>query len=127
MQYESPTALTGYQCPAQGAVVLSNIPSSNSASLSKAFRPINTAQSFQLLDTSTSTGCSGNQPQHRQVTWGKDNAAARVVLPIPTSASVCSMQTMAWLPAFGIFDVCADVDDCSCTRGDVQTPQHSLQ
>ena len=32
------------------------------------------------------------------------------------------VQTMVWLPVFGIFNVRTDVDACDCTRGAVQTP-----
>jgi len=35
--------------------------------------------------------------------------------------SVCAVfscvRTMVWLPVFGIFNVCTDVDACDCTRG----------
>ena len=34
--------------------------------------------------------------------------------------SVCvvfTCETMVWLPIFGIFNVCSDVDACDCTRG----------
>ena len=27
------------------------------------------------------------------------------------------VQTMVWLPAFGIFHFCTDVDRCDCTQG----------
>ena len=35
--------------------------------------------------------------------------------------SVCAVflfvQTMVWLPVFGIFNVCTNVESCDCTRG----------
>ena len=55
---------------------------------------------------------------------GKAREAARAALSIPTS--VCSVQTVAWLPVFGIFNLHADVDACDCTIRVLQTPEESL-
>ena len=48
----------------------------------------------------------------------KRTAATRAALPFPTS--VCSIslcvQTVVWLPGFGVFNVQTDVDACDCTQ-----------
>ena len=36
---------------------------------------------------------------------------------LPVCAVFSCVQTMVWLPMFGILNVCKDVDACDCTRG----------
>ena len=49
---------------------------------------------------------------------GKAIAAASAALPIPNSRAAFScVQTKAWLPMLGIFNVRTDINTCDCTRG----------
>ena len=49
---------------------------------------------------------------------GKATAAARAVLPIPTSKCIfLCVQTVVCLPVFGILNMHSDVDACNCTQG----------
>ena len=51
---------------------------------------------------------------------GKATSATGAMLPFPTSA-VCAafpcVQTMEYLPAYGIFNMLTDVSACNCTQG----------
>ena len=46
-----------------------------------------------------------------------NSAAARAVISISTIAVFLCVQTMVWLPVFGIVNMCMDVDACTCTLG----------
>ena len=57
---------------------------------------------------------------------GEAAAAARAALPIATSAcSIFVCQTVAWLPVFGIFNMCADADDATAGGGCTKTTRES--
>ena len=49
---------------------------------------------------------------------GKATAATRAALAVPTSVcNICLRPSKAWLPVFGMFKVCMEVDVCNCTQG----------
>ena len=57
----------------------------------------------------------------------KTTAAARRALPIPISVCGISerVQTIVWLPVFGIFNVRTDAEAGDCTWGAVDTLKES--
>jgi len=66
-------------------------------------------------------------PHTEKITSSSKMVSTRLRIPIcaPPCLSMCvffslhfpPLQTVVWLPVFGIFNVRSDVDACDCTRG----------
>lgn len=51
------------------------------------------------------------------LTWERHSSCRRALLIPVIYVVFCCVSTVAWLPAFGMFNMCTDVGACDCVQG----------